>query len=181
MTSAIRLRRLIAEDAPVIVGYDQEEYARRLYYDRPIEASLDAFRAARACTVELLERLTPEQWLRAGTHSETGAYSVERWLEIYAATRTGMPIRFGGRGPRCGGVSGAPPRETRRTRARGARGARCAQCSAQECTVHDTRCGRAGCTSHREPPTPHRAHRVPTPNRGRCTVRTAHRTPNRGR
>ena len=51
MTSAIRLRRLIAEDAPVIVGYDQEEFARRLFYDRPIEASLDAFRGARASTV----------------------------------------------------------------------------------------------------------------------------------
>jgi hypothetical protein len=84
MTSAIRLRRLIAEDAPLIVGYDQEEFARRLYYDRPIAASLEAFKAARASTVEILERLTPVEWLRAGTHSESGAYSVERWLEIYA-------------------------------------------------------------------------------------------------
>ena len=84
MTSAIRLRRLIAEERPVIYGYDQDEFARRLYYDRPVEASLAALRAARASTVEILERLTPEQWARAGTHSESGAYSVERWLEIYA-------------------------------------------------------------------------------------------------
>ena len=84
MTSAIRLRRLIAEEAPLIVGYDQEEYARRLCYDRPIDASLDAFRAARACTAEILDRLTPDQWARAGTHSESGTYSVERWLDIYA-------------------------------------------------------------------------------------------------
>jgi hypothetical protein len=84
MTSAIRLRRLIAEDAPVIQGYDQEEYARRLYYDRPIQSSLDAFRAARASTADLLDRLTPEQWTRGGTHTESGPYSVERWLQIYA-------------------------------------------------------------------------------------------------
>lgn len=84
MTSAIRLRRLIAEDAPMIVGYDQEEYARRLYYDRPIEASLEAFRWARESTAGILQRLTPEQWQRAGTHSESGSYTVERWLEIYA-------------------------------------------------------------------------------------------------
>jgi hypothetical protein len=84
MTSAIRLRRLIAEERPVIYGYDQDECARRLYYDRPIEASLEAFRTARASTAEILDRLTPEQWARAGTHSESGAYSVERWLEIYA-------------------------------------------------------------------------------------------------
>ena len=50
MTAAIRLRRLIAEDRPAIVGYDQEEYARRLYYDRPIEPSLAAFHAARLST-----------------------------------------------------------------------------------------------------------------------------------
>src|SRR5437868_1590001 len=47
MTSAIRLRRLIAEERPVIAGYDEAEFARRLYYDRPIGASLDAFKAAR--------------------------------------------------------------------------------------------------------------------------------------
>ena len=84
MTSAIRLRKLIAEDRPVIHGYDQDEFARRLYYDRPIDASLEAFRWARASTVELLDRLTPEQWAREGTHTESGHYSVTRWLEIYA-------------------------------------------------------------------------------------------------
>lgn len=84
MTSAIRVRRLIAEDHPLIQGYDQEEYARRLYYDRPIEASLAAFKAARDSTSAILDRLTPEQWTREGTHSESGAYSVEVWLRIYA-------------------------------------------------------------------------------------------------
>jgi hypothetical protein len=85
MTSAIRLRRLIAEHSPVIGGYDEAEYARRLYYDRPVQASLDAFRAARVTTADILERLSESEWQRAGTHSDSGPYSVERWLEIYAA------------------------------------------------------------------------------------------------
>ena len=84
MTAAIRLRRLLAEDRPAIQGYDQEEFARRLSYDRPHEASLDLFRAARAATVEILDRLTDEQWRREGTHTEMGAYSVEAWLDIYS-------------------------------------------------------------------------------------------------
>ena len=84
MTSAIRLRRLIAEDNPTIVGYDQEAFAVRLHYDRPIAASLEAFRWARVSTAEILDQLTDEEWARAGTHSESGPYTVERWLEIYA-------------------------------------------------------------------------------------------------
>jgi hypothetical protein len=85
MTSAIRLRQLIAADRPQINAYDENVYARRLYYDRPIETSLDAFRAARQSTGEILDRLTEDEWAREGTHSESGRYSVERWLEIYAA------------------------------------------------------------------------------------------------
>jgi hypothetical protein len=84
MTSAIRLRRLLAEDRPQIQGYDQDEFARKLYYDRPHETSLELFKYARLATAELLERLQPADWLREGTHSESGPYSVETWLTIYA-------------------------------------------------------------------------------------------------
>jgi hypothetical protein len=85
MTSAIRLRRLIVEDAPVITGYDQEAFVERLYTDRPIAPSLAAFRAARDSTADILDRLTEGQWARQGIHSESGPYSVTDWLEIYAA------------------------------------------------------------------------------------------------
>jgi hypothetical protein len=85
MTAGIRLRRLLAEERAQIVGYDQDEFSRRLYYDRPHETSLELFRAVRASTAELLERMQPADWLREGTHSEVGRYTPETWLEIYAA------------------------------------------------------------------------------------------------
>jgi hypothetical protein len=85
MTAAVRLRLLLATDRPQIVGYDQDEFARRLHYDRSIEASLDAFNAARRSTAELLDRLTEPEWLREGVHTEHGRYTVDKWLEIYAA------------------------------------------------------------------------------------------------
>jgi hypothetical protein len=86
MTSALRLRRLIAEESPAIQGYDEELWSRQLYYTtRPIELSLEAVRIARESTAEILERLTEAHWQRAGSHSESGAYSVETWLRIYAA------------------------------------------------------------------------------------------------
>jgi hypothetical protein len=84
MTGAIRLRLLLAHESPAIFGYDQDEFARRLHYDRPIEAALDAFKAARRTTSELLECMSDEEWEREGTHTEHGRYTIERWLEIYA-------------------------------------------------------------------------------------------------
>jgi hypothetical protein len=80
----IRLRRLIAEHEPVIQGYDEPEWARRLHYDRPIEPSVAVLRAVRSASLQLLESLTPDEWQRSGTHSESGPYSVEGWLRIYA-------------------------------------------------------------------------------------------------
>ena len=50
MTSAMRLRRLIAEESPVIHGYDEVEFAIKLTFDRPITPSLEAMRYARGST-----------------------------------------------------------------------------------------------------------------------------------
>lgn len=80
-----RLRRLIADADPVLIqGYDEPRWASRLHYDRPVEEAIAVVRAVRAASLSLLESLTPEEWDRHGTHSEGGAYSVDRWLEIYA-------------------------------------------------------------------------------------------------
>jgi hypothetical protein len=85
MTSAVRLRLLLATDRPVIAGYDENLFARTLHYDRPIDASLEALKAARRTTAELLDRMTGADWAREGTHSDSGRYTMNTWLEIYAA------------------------------------------------------------------------------------------------
>ena len=84
MTAAIRLRLLLAVENPAILGYDQDDFARRLYYDRPIEASLDAFMASRRTTAEILDCMSEDDWRREGTHTEHGRYTIDRWLEIYS-------------------------------------------------------------------------------------------------
>lgn len=86
MMSAMRLRRLIADEHPVIEGYDEPRFARRLFYaDRPIGPALDALAAARATSLQILERLTGDDWRREGIHTESGRYGVDDWLRIYAA------------------------------------------------------------------------------------------------
>ena len=84
--SAIRLRKLLVEDNPVIQGYDQDAFATRLRYnERDMTPALDAFRAARATTKQLLDMMSDVDWTRAGTHTESGRYTAEDWLKIYAA------------------------------------------------------------------------------------------------
>jgi hypothetical protein len=85
-TSALRLRRLLVEDHPLIQGYDQDEYAAKLNYNRrEVPPALEAFRAARGTTGQLLDLMSEEDWRREGTHSESGSYTTEDWLRIYAA------------------------------------------------------------------------------------------------
>ena len=85
MTSAIRLRRLLVEHQPYIQGYDQDEFARKLHYSsRPIEPALNALEAAISTTTQLLHLMSEDDWKRKGEHSDSGPYSPETWLQIYA-------------------------------------------------------------------------------------------------
>jgi DinB superfamily len=84
--SAQRIRKLIAEEHPLIRGYDQENLAVKLKYnERDIAPALDCFRTARATTSQLFDLMSESDWTRAGYHTDSGPYTAERWLEIYAA------------------------------------------------------------------------------------------------
>src|SRR4030095_1251878 len=81
----LRLRYLLAEKDPLIVGYDQAEWARTLQYaQRPLAPALATVFAVRANTVPLLRPLPEDGWSRSGRRAEMGAYTVEGWLGLYA-------------------------------------------------------------------------------------------------
>jgi hypothetical protein len=83
--AALRIRYLLAEKDPLIVGYDQDEWARALdYHAHPIELALATVEAVRAHTTALLRRLPEEAWSREGRHTESGRYAACDWLTIYA-------------------------------------------------------------------------------------------------
>src|SRR5437016_12175543 len=71
MMSAIRIRRLLAEPQPVLYGYDEKGFAKRLTADRPIAPSLEAMRFARETSAQLMERMSEDDWRIVGTHTES--------------------------------------------------------------------------------------------------------------
>ena len=84
--AALRIRYLLAENNPVIVGYDQDAWARVFdYHSQPLEESLAVTAAARARTVPLLRTMTDAGWTKQGRHTESGSYTAEDWLRVYAA------------------------------------------------------------------------------------------------
>jgi hypothetical protein len=81
LNASARLRYLLAEEDPLIVGYDQDRWAAALgYHDHPVELAFATIGTVTANTLPLLRRLTPEALLRTGRHTETGPITVGGWL-----------------------------------------------------------------------------------------------------
>lgn len=83
--AAARIRYVVAEKDPLIVGYDQDVWAQRFdYHAHPLDAALATVEAVRANTTALLRRLPEEAWTKEGRHTESGRYTAEDWLTSYA-------------------------------------------------------------------------------------------------
>jgi hypothetical protein len=84
--SYARLRRLIAEPGTQIQGYDEGKWAENPtlgYSTTDVETSVAVFAAVRKSSHQLLLRLTEAQLENKGVHTESGEYSVKKWLETY--------------------------------------------------------------------------------------------------
>ena len=83
--AAIRIRLLLAEPEPLVVGYDEAIWARRFEYSASEpELALRLVETVRAHTSAMLERLPDEAWGRLGRHTHSGPYGTDDWLRIYA-------------------------------------------------------------------------------------------------
>ena len=81
-----RLRRLIAEPGSLIQGYDENKWAESSklgYKSEDVQISLEVFKAVRQASYELIKRLSEKDLEIEGTHSESGAYSVGKWIKTY--------------------------------------------------------------------------------------------------
>jgi len=73
-----RLSAMRTRDNPALQGYDEGQWALDHDYAHADMAEQQArFRAGRAELMALLESLAPEEWERAGCHSEIGPVTIE--------------------------------------------------------------------------------------------------------
>lgn len=82
--AATRIRLLVAEPEPLIVGYDQEAWARIFnYHAQSTDRALRTVDAVRAATLPLLRSLTEADWVKEGRHTQSGPYNACDWLQSY--------------------------------------------------------------------------------------------------
>ncbi|MBV6433060.1 MAG: hypothetical protein IANPNBLG_03225 [Bryobacteraceae bacterium] len=85
IVGADRFRRVIAEDNPALIAFDQEAWAARLdYQKRKFSHAIEMFRRMRGENYELLKDLPEEIYQRRGNHNELGEISLLDLLRIYA-------------------------------------------------------------------------------------------------
>ena len=81
-----RIRMILAADTPNIEGYDQDAWAQRLRYaDTSLPDAIAQIRLLRGRSLHLLRGLRPDEWERAGMHSERGRESVRHITKLLAA------------------------------------------------------------------------------------------------
>lgn len=84
LIGADRMKRVAAEDGPMLVGYDETAFAKRLGYEHlSVRDAAEIFRLNRLMTAEILRRLPPAAFERTGKHSERGNVTLEQLLATY--------------------------------------------------------------------------------------------------
>ena len=82
LVSADRLKRMIAEDNPQLIGYDENRYVSTLFYDeQSAEQAVALIDANRKLLATVLRKLPESAWSRKGTHNERGVITVAGYLK----------------------------------------------------------------------------------------------------
>lgn len=80
-----RVRRIVAEDTPPILGYDQDRWAQRLHYTEESLGQLRTeLRVLRTRNLRFIERLSAAERERVGMHDERGPESVWHIVKLLA-------------------------------------------------------------------------------------------------
>lgn len=82
LVSIDRLKRMIAEDNPTLIGYDENKFAANLFYDeQDAEQAVAIVDKSRKLFTRVLRKLPASAWSRKGTHNERGEITVGSYLK----------------------------------------------------------------------------------------------------
>jgi hypothetical protein len=85
LVSIDRLKRMIAEDNPALIGYDENKFAANLFYnEQPADDAVKVVDLARKTFAKVLRKLPPAAFERVGTHNERGKITVGGYLKATA-------------------------------------------------------------------------------------------------
>jgi uncharacterized damage-inducible protein DinB len=78
-----RMKRVIAEEKPLLIGYDESRFAEALaYHDRDLEEELHAIDEMRKQFGRILRTLPVAALSRQGVHNERGLMSLGEMIQI---------------------------------------------------------------------------------------------------
>ena len=78
---ADRMKRVIAEEKPQLIGADENRFAATLaYHERDVEEELAIMERTRSQMARILRTLPPEALQRVGVHNERGPLSLQNLL-----------------------------------------------------------------------------------------------------
>ena len=85
MVARERFCRVIAEDNPTLLNFDEKAWAEKLdYHKRKFSHALETFRRVRNDNHELLSGLPEDTFSRQGVHNVSGPLTLKDLLRVYA-------------------------------------------------------------------------------------------------
>ena len=76
-----RMKRVIAEDKPLLIGYDETRFTASLnYHQLDVKSELALLEGMRLQMAVILRGLPESAWARTGVHSERGLITLEEML-----------------------------------------------------------------------------------------------------
>ncbi|HEX3358701.1 MAG TPA: DinB family protein [Tepidisphaeraceae bacterium] len=80
---ASRMKLIIAENNPQILGYDETKFADNLFYDlQDAETAVEIFNLNRRMFAKVLRALPDSAFARTGNHSERGPITLAKCVEL---------------------------------------------------------------------------------------------------
>ena len=79
-----RMKRVIAEETPLLIGYDETKFSQRLFYEeQSADAAVTLVDLSRREFAKVLRKLPPDAFDRTGIHNEAGKLTLGELVKKY--------------------------------------------------------------------------------------------------